>query len=92
MRFFDDAAADEVVVFLLVGEGIHTGSEAVEFHREFDCARIDRLVFKEWIDAGLRGDFRLVDGDFHREVAVAKHASAVRPAFVFGSGGFFVFA
>ena len=44
------------------------------------------------IEAGLRRDIGFVDGDLHSEVAVTEHTSAMRSAFVFGSGSFTVFA
>ena len=86
MRLLDHAAAAQEVVLRHEGEAIDPAAQARKLDAELHLRRRNRLVVAIGKHAELGFDTILEDGHLDREVPVAEHATAMRPALIVGSG------
>ena len=91
MRLGHHARTGQIVVLRREGETIHLRPQAGQSDAGLDQFGIERLVLQVGVEAEQRLRPFLKDRHLDGEIAVAKQAAIVRPAFVVGGDGGFAF-
>ncbi len=86
MRLDHLPAADQVVLLWNKAEVVDFAVQTLELYRRFDFSRCQRFVVAIGIQPEMRRGIGFVNSYFKGEVAVAKHATAMRPSLIVACG------